>query len=77
MRLDEAVFDRVAAGADVLPAGEIFAVEQRLPVRFLGIGRRRRKKLRQQVRELRDPRVICAYAGSSFARTQARVPTLL
>jgi len=38
VRLDQAVFDRVATRADVLPAGEIFAVEQRLPVRFLGIG---------------------------------------
>src|SRR5882762_2485776 len=31
VRADEAVFDSHAAGADVLPAGQIFAIEQRLP----------------------------------------------
>src|SRR5260370_27956894 len=31
MRSNEAVFDGHAAGADVFPAGEVFAVEERLP----------------------------------------------
>src|SRR5438552_19140753 len=35
MRFDQAVFDGLAAGADVLPAGKVFAVEERLPFGFL------------------------------------------
>ncbi len=34
---DEAVFDSVSAGADMLPAGEIFAVEELFPVAGLGM----------------------------------------
>src|SRR6266404_2836286 len=34
-RFDEAVFDGIATRADMFPAGEVFAVEERLPFRFL------------------------------------------
>src|SRR5438309_10687136 len=35
VRFDQAVFDGIAARADVLPSGEVFAVEERLPFGFL------------------------------------------
>src|SRR6266478_4702255 len=35
VRFDEAVFDGIATRADMLPAGEVFAVEERLPFGFL------------------------------------------
>ena len=34
-RFDESVFDGIATRADMLPAGEVFAVEERLPFGFL------------------------------------------
>src|SRR6266536_4299656 len=34
-RFDQAVFDGIATRANMLPAGEVFAVEERLPFRFL------------------------------------------
>ena len=37
---NQAVFDGVFAGADVFPAGEIFAVEELAPVLGLGVGER-------------------------------------
>jgi len=38
VRFHEAVFDGHAAGADVSPAGEVFAVEELFPVGGLGVG---------------------------------------
>src|SRR5882672_12322620 len=34
-RFDEALLDGIATRADMLPAGEVFAVEERLPFGFL------------------------------------------
>ena len=44
VRPDQPVFDRHAAGADVLPAGKILAVEELLPFALLRLERRNEKR---------------------------------